>query len=261
MTDRIAAQMYTVRDFTNSPSDLRETLRKISEIGYKAVQLSAVGAMSGSTPSVSASEAKSMLDEFDLKCIATHSDWNALANKTDDEIAFHKTLGCDYIAIGSMPGAYGSEGASGYERFVEESAPIIAKLKSEGIRFGYHNHSFEFLRIGPGARTLYDILLDANSDLMLEIDFYWVMNAGINPERLLEKANGRVAVTHVKDREVVGNDGIMAPVGEGNMDWEHILPLGIKCGVEWFTVEQDTCRRDPFDCLRSSYDYLKSLLG
>ena len=261
MTDRIAAQMYTVRDFTNSPGDLRETLRKLSEIGYKAVQLSAVGAMSGSNPSVSAADAKQMLDEFNLRCIATHSDWNALANNTDEQIAYHKTLGCDYIAIGSMPGPYGSEGASGYQRFVEDSAPIIAKLKGEGIRFGYHNHSFEFLRIGPGARTLYDILLDAPADLMLEIDFYWVMNAGVNPERVLEKASGRVAVTHVKDREVSGNDGIMAPVGEGNMDWEHILPLGIKSGVEWFTVEQDTCRRDPFDCLRSSYNYLKSLLG
>jgi hypothetical protein len=45
--------MYTVRDFTKTAQDLSESLRKIRDIGYPAVQLSAVGAMNGDSPEVS----------------------------------------------------------------------------------------------------------------------------------------------------------------------------------------------------------------
>ncbi len=44
---RLAVQMYTVRDFTKDAKGLAETLRKISDIGYPAVQMSAVGCMNG----------------------------------------------------------------------------------------------------------------------------------------------------------------------------------------------------------------------
>ena len=37
------------------------------------------------------------------------------------------------------------------------------------------------------------------------------------------------------------------------------FPRAKRAGVEWYAVEQDTCRRDPFDCLRSSFDYLSAL--
>jgi sugar phosphate isomerase/epimerase len=45
-------------------------------------------------------------------------------------------------------------------------------------------------------------------------------------------------------------------VGEGNLPWDTILPACERAGVEWYAVEQDICRRDPFDCLRSSFTFL-----
>jgi sugar phosphate isomerase/epimerase len=69
-------------------------------------------------------------------------------------------------------------------------------------------------------------------------------------------------VVHVKDKEVIPGEGpVMAPVGEGNLNWPRILDVCEKGGIEWYVVEQDTCRRDPFDCLRSSYEYLSTLLS
>jgi sugar phosphate isomerase/epimerase len=68
-----------------------------------------------------------------------------------------------------------------------------------------------------------------------------------------------VPVIHVKDKEVVPGDGpVMAAVGEGNLDWAGILPACAQAGVEVYAVEQDICRRDPFDCLRSSYEFLQA---
>ncbi len=64
-------------------------------------------------------------------------------------------------------------------------------------------------------------------------------------------------VIHIKDKEMAGDEAVMAPIGEGNLDWEHLLPACEAAGVEWYAVEQDICRRDPFDCLRSSFEFLR----
>ncbi len=65
---------------------------------------------------------------------------------------------------------------------------------------------------------------------------------------------------HVKDMEVVAKVGqVMAPIGEGNLNWPHIVKTCEAAGTEWYVVEQDECRRDPFDCLRSSWEYLADL--
>ena len=58
MSSKLAVQLFTIRDFTKTAKDLAESLEKVARIGYPAVQLSAVGAMNGETPDVSASEAR-----------------------------------------------------------------------------------------------------------------------------------------------------------------------------------------------------------
>jgi sugar phosphate isomerase/epimerase len=258
MASKLAVQMYTLRDFTKTAKDLETTLEKVHAIGYTAVQLSAVGAMEGEKPQVTAQQARALLDANRLQCIATHRSWDALAKRADAEIAFHKTLGCNFVAIGSLPASYQNDGKDGYRRFLADAAPVIAKLKAAGIRFGYHNHAHEFQRVGPGRRTLYDIFIEEGGpDFHLEVDVYWAVHAGINPVRLFERCPNRTAVIHAKDKEVVPKEGpVMAACGEGNLDWESILPACKQAGVEWYAVEQDVCRRDPFDCLRASYQFL-----
>jgi len=255
---QIAAQLYTVRDFLHTAKDFRETLTKIRATGYGAVQLSGVGAMSGDTPQVSAADARTVLDDLGLSCMATHRSWNALRDQTAREIEFHQTLGCGFVAIGSLPHEYQAQGADGYGAFVRDAVPVIAQLKSAGIRFGYHNHAFEFACTAPGPKTLFDTFIESgDADFCLEIDVYWAAHAGLNPERLIERCRGRVPVIHVKDKEMAGAEAVMAPVGEGNLDWAHLLPACAAAGVEWYAVEQDDCRRDPFDCLRASFEFLR----
>ena len=263
MKNQLAVQLYTIRDFLNTAHDMAQSFAKIREIGYPAVQLSAVGAMNGENPEVDAKQARQILDDNGLKCIATHRSWDDLVNKTDAEIEFHQTLGCDFTAIGSIPSSYGSFGAQSeqtFSDFVRDSVPVVAKLKAAGVRFGYHNHAFEFERIGykdGQPVTRFDAFIEEGGpDFLLELDLYWVGHAGVNPERIVERSAGRMPVIHIKDKEVVGNEPRMAPIGEGNLDWKNLLPACQKSGVEWIAVEQDTCYRDPFDCLKSSFEYL-----
>jgi sugar phosphate isomerase/epimerase len=75
----------------------------------------------------------------------------------------------------------------------------------------------------------------------------------------MQRCAGRVPVIHLKDKEVVPKDGpVIAAIGEGNLPWNTIVPACEAAGVDWYGVEQDTCRRDPFDCLRSSFEYLSA---
>lgn len=259
MKEKIAVQMFTLRDHTKRASDFADSLKRVSGIGYRAVQLSAVGCMNGDCPEVSAAEARKMLDDNGLRCIATHRSWDRLQDALEEEIAFHKTLGCNYAAIGGIPGKTYDATLDGYRRWLDDARPVIAGLKAEGIRFGHHNHAREFFRPEQGGPTLEDVLIDeGGADLMLELDLYWIAHAGVNPERILERCHGRVPVIHLKDKEAqaASNDGLIAPIGEGGMDWDHIIPACAVAGVDWYAIEQDQCRRDPFDCLRSSYDYL-----
>lgn len=258
---RLAAQLYTVREYTKTAEGFADALRMCHAIGYDGVQLSAVGCMNGDSPEVDAARARDLLDENGLACCATHRPWKRLMENRDEEIAFHKTLRCDYVAIGGI-GEYGEEPAA-YRRFLAEAGPVVEDLKAAGIRFGYHNHSHEFIRDPATGKPCFNILLDEGGpDLMLEIDTYWIAHAGADPAAMLTRCAGRIPVIHVKDCEVVSKTGpFMAPVGEGNLNWDAVIEAAEAGRVEWYVVEQDEFLRDPFDCLASSYEFLTERLA
>jgi sugar phosphate isomerase/epimerase len=216
--------------------------------------------MNGESPEVTSLQAREMLDSHGLVCCATHRPWKRLIENIDEEIEFHKNLGCTYTAVGSIAGEYGID-PEGYRRFLKDAEPIIQKFKSAGIRFGFHNHQYEFIRNEDTGRPCYDILIDeGGADLMLEVDTFWAVVAGIDPAALFDRCKGRVPVIHVKDMEVVDKIGpVMCPVGEGNLNWKGIIRSCEAAGTEWYVVEQDDCRRDPIDCLRSSWEFLADL--
>ena len=119
-------------------------------MGYTAVQLSAVGAMNGEYAELDAAQAKQILNDNDLKCIATHRSWEStVRNDTDAEIAFHKTLGCDFTAIGGIPAPYKEEGADGYKPFLCRCRAGYRQIKS-GWRAFWLSQS----RLRVGARGL-----------------------------------------------------------------------------------------------------------
>ena len=256
-TSKLAVQLYTVRDFCRTTVEFEETCAKIAKIGYQAVQVSGVSALDHD---LSVQDARKILDAHGLKCIATHRSWDLFRGAAQKEIEFHQALGCDYAAIGGLWSPYRNDKES-YRKFIGEVEPVIAELKKAGIRFGFHNHSHEFQRIGEGTKTLYDLLIDeAPKDLMLEVDTHWVAHAGVCPTALLRRLSGRIPVIHLKDTEVIDGIGpVMAPIGEGNLDWQAIIEVCEAGGTESYAIEQDTCRRDPFDCLRSSFEFLKEL--
>jgi len=255
-------QLYTLRNFITTIDGFRDALQRVAALGYDGVQLSAVGCMNGDAPTLDAAGARALLDEFGLQATATHRAWDRLRDHTDEEIAFHQTLGCRYAAIGGIWAPEGQTFESALTQWLSELPPVLDRLSAAGIQFGYHNHHHEFERIGAANETVYARLIrEADPRLQFEVDTYWVAMGGASVERQLESLSERIPMIHVKDMAVVDRkSGVMAPVGEGNLDWDHILSAARRGGTTAFIVEQDECLRDPFDCLASSYRFLRSRL-
>jgi len=255
-----ALQLYTLREFTKTADAVRTTLERVREIGFRAVQVSAVAAIEAD---LSPDVLGQWLRELGLHCIATHRPWASLLNETEREIAFHKALGCDYVAIGGIPDGYDKLKPAEYRRFIDESRAVRSQLTAAGIRFGHHNHAFEFDRGDCGADVSpWDVLIASGGpDYYLELDVYWAWHAGVDPVGLFSRMNGRVPVVHIKDKAVIAGEPKMAPIGEGNLPWESIIAAGNAAGVEWWCVEQDECHRDAFASVAASYRYLKEVHG
>src|SRR5947209_16918830 len=130
----VAAQLYTLREFLKTPADIARTLPKVAALGYRAVQLSALGPMD-------TGELKKILDSEGLTVCATHVGYERLRDDLDAVVEEHRTLGCQYAAIGGLPQQYRS--AEGYHRFAREASEVARRMKERGLTFGYHNHSFE----------------------------------------------------------------------------------------------------------------------
>lgn len=79
MDNRIGAQLYTLRDFCQNAEDFDKSMKKISEMGYKTIQASAIGPMSGET-------VKEICDKYGLEVVCTHRPFANYENKLDDEV-------------------------------------------------------------------------------------------------------------------------------------------------------------------------------
>lgn len=245
----IAAQLYTLREYLKTPDQIATTLRKVREIGYEAVQLSALGP-------IETQRLKEILDQNGLTVCATHFGWDRLQNDLQGVIDEHRTLGCRHVAIGGMPAAYRT--ADGYARFAREASSVARALNAAGLTFSYHNHSFELERFD--GRTGLEILIEeSDPGLFFEIDTYWIQHGGGDPAHWIRKVRGRIPLVYLKDMTVKGGQVRMAEVGEGNLNWPAILEACREAGVEWYIIEQDTCDRDPFESLAISLKNVKAM--
>ncbi|MEM7031641.1 MAG: sugar phosphate isomerase/epimerase [Chloroflexota bacterium] len=257
MTDTvIAAQMYTAREFTKTTKDAAESLKKVREIGYEAVQISAFGA------DIDFNDIKQMLDDNGLYCCITHIGYDRLKDDLPAVIEQHKLWNCPNVAIGSMPGPFRESGVDGVKKFAAEANEIGRQLHEAGLTFSYHNHSFEFARAGEGKETIMDILFDETDpkDVHAELDTYWVQHGGADPATWILKMKDRMPVVHVKDMTIEPpRTQVMAEVGEGNLNWPAILDACKEAGVQYYAVEQDICPGDPFDSLAISYKNMRAM--
>lgn len=249
---KIAAQLYTLREFMKTPSDIQASLNRVKDIGYNAVQVSGIG-------QIEPAELKQMTDSIGLSICATHVPYTQLQSDMNSLVEMHQHWNCKYVGIGSMPVSYRSS-REGYETFAEEVSAFGRELAREGLKLIYHNHNFEYAKFD--GVTGMDILIQRfdSAAVDFEIDIYWVQAGGADPVQWIRKVDGRMKVVHLKDMAVTRERSQMfAEVGEGNLNWPTIIQACADTGVEWGAVEQDQCPGDPFDSLATSLRNLRTM--
>ncbi len=247
------AQLYTVREFTNTIEDVEETLKKVADIGYKAVQISGFGP-------VDMGEVANICEGEGLDVAATHKGWASFKDDLDAVIEEHKIMGCKHPAIGGLKSEY-NRNKDGVKRFIDELIPVAEKLKEAGMDFSYHNHSHELIQY-DGKTWLGMLYEQAPKDILkAEIDTYWIQAGGGDPAQWIRMCSGREPLVHFKDMVVSPEkETRFAEVGEGNLNWEAIVEACENGGVEYALVEQDNCyERDPFESLAISYRNMKEM--
>ncbi len=253
----IGAQLYTLRNYCKTTADLENTVKRVADMGYTSVQLSGVC-------DYDPEWMRELLKDCGLVAPLTHFNYKKIVDETEAAISFHRTFGARYIGLGSIPN-FKKSGCDLkiYEQFLSEALPAAKKIAAAGMKFMYHNHNMEFMRL-PDGKILLDDLCERTSpdELGVTLDCYWVQAGGADPVQWLRKLRGRVDCIHFKDMCWSPTDLAprMAPVGRGNMNYEAIVQAAEDAEVEYAFVEQDHCYDDdPFDCMKQSYDYLVAL--
>ncbi len=244
---QIAAQLYTLREFMKTPADIATSLKKVKKIGFEAVQVSGLGP-------IDTAELRKILDGEGLICCATHESGQMIFDQPEKIVERLNILGCKYTAY---PWPHTSpKTEEDYKKLASALDKSGKVLKDAGQVLTYHNHGVEFAKFGKktGLEIIYD---ESNPEyLQGEIDTYWVQFGGGNPIEWCKKLENRLPLLHLKEYGIVENKPTMLELGSGNLDWKRIVKAAKKSGTEWFIIEQDVCRIDPFDSLKMSLEYL-----
>ena len=250
----LAVQLYTIREAV--AKNLEGALEQLAGLGYKSIELFGYnGTFFGKT----VSEFKTILANTGIKVLSSHhttgiatKSKGTLSEGWDQAIEDIHALGAEYMVCAYlMPNERTPEIYKSLPAMFEKAATAT---KAAGIQFAYHNHDFEFEKLDD--TLVYDFLLkNTPGDLVkMEMDLYWISKAGHDPVQYFEKYPGRFAMWHVKDMEA-GTKAI-TEVGNGTIDFDRIFAARKKAGLKYWFVEQDTSKRDMFESLKISRDYL-----
>jgi sugar phosphate isomerase/epimerase len=245
--DRIGVQLYSIADLVDM--DTAGALAAIARIGFGAVEVAGYGR--GSPASF-----RAQLDECGLRVIAVHVALEAL-----DDI---QSLAADLLQLRCRQAVVAWLAPARYVTALESrrTAARLAEgaraLQTAGFGLAYHNHDFEFARLG--GTTLWEILQSetVGSGLTFEIDVHWVRAAGLDPARVIAEAGTRVTLIHAKDTGRPGEDRD-CPVGDGIEDWSAVLGTARAVGVRWVIIEQERSR-DMLADLERSLGFLRAAL-
>lgn len=253
----LGVQLYTIRDLVKG-GNLLDLLKQIRAIGYEEVELY------GNLYNHTAHELAAIVHRSGLTAPSAHFGYEEFVSK----IPYARRLGVKWMVCPMLPKAqWGSP--EGFRRAAASFNQWGKLCQQHGMRLAYHNHNYEFQDLK--GTTGYDILLkETDPELVwLEMDTYWITQAGRNPVLLLNQLGKRVRLLHLKDRKVdvptsqALDDAAehFTEVGSGTIAWRPLLALAQKLGIEHYFVEEDKSDKPPMDSLKISYAFLHKSLS
>jgi sugar phosphate isomerase/epimerase len=255
----IGLQLYSLREEIGGNSEnIDEVITKVGKMGYKYVEAAnyADGKFYGLTPQAF----KAKLAANGMFALSSHTghalaedisktNWDEVWAWWDKCIADHKAAGMKYIITPSMPTPATLEGLQAYCDYYNK---IGEKCAAAGLKFGYHNHNYEFEKKYPDGTVMYDYMVSHTdpSKVFFEMDVYWVVRGQRAPVELFKKYPGRFLVLHIKDETELGESGMVG----FDAIFKHIQTAGTK----YLIVEVERYDLPHFESVQKSLDYLNN---
>jgi sugar phosphate isomerase/epimerase len=267
--ERVGVQLYSVRDAMHT--DPKGSLKKLADMGYIHVEHANYidRKFYGYTPK----EFKKILNDYALQMPSGHTvmtahDWDTSKNDFTDKWKYTiddaAEVGQRYVISPWLDESLRKD-QDGLKRFMDQFNKCGELCKKSGMKFGYHNHNFEF-STKVGDSDLYDFILK-NTDPELvaqQMDIGNMLGAGGIALDLLKKYPGRFELMHVKDEikstTGQGMDGYDSTVlGTGVMPVKEIVKEARRNGgTSQFIIEQESYQgKDPFDCVKIDLQTMK----
>lgn len=244
---RLSVQLYTLRD--DLAGDLRGTLQGVKEAGLDYVELAG---MYGKT----AQEWRTMLDDLGLKASGSHVGLDDFENDEAKAIADAKLFGQPFVVVPYSPPA---TFAQDWPKLKERMKAVAPAIKASGMSLLYHNHDFEIAE-GPNGKTFLENLFDGLDPEAVgsELDIAWVKIGGKDPVEFMRTLGPYVKLLHLKDYATTGGERKWVPCGQGEVDFDAVLPLAKEMDVAFGAIELDESKdMPPMEAVRQSVAYFK----
>lgn len=223
-------QLYTLR--ADMPSDPKGILKQVASFGYKEIE--SYEGPKGMFWGMKNSEFKKYMDDLGVAIISSHCNPFQDFQKKVDEAA---SIGMKYL-VHNWPGQFVT--MDEYKKMADLYNQWGEICKKAGIRFANHNYDKNFMLL-DGIYPQDIIMERTNPDLVdYQMDIYWVVLGGADPEHWLNKYPNRFRLCHIKDRtKGATKREDTCNIGDGSIDYKKILKSAADNGMQYYIVEQE----------------------
>jgi len=242
-----SVQIYSIRNF----GSLDERLALIARLGFTQVE-------SVATHDLPPAEFAALLKRHGLALSSMHASLALVENERAMLIEACRATACPLVVTPFLAWGDRPRSAAGWRAMGARLAGIGRAFNAAGIRFGYHNHDWDFLPFDgkPGLAWMFEAASPA--DLGWEVDVGWLVRSGQDAKAWLAREATRIVAVHAKDLasegQAVDEDG-WTVLGKGLVPWAELYPL-LRERTDLFVFEHDNPKHAGA-CLRDSLAYMQ----
>jgi sugar phosphate isomerase/epimerase len=265
--DLTGIQLYSVRD--DMGKDPLGTLKQLAEMGYKYVEHANYN--DRKFYGYPAGEFRKILDDLGIKMPSGHTvmgsdhwdegkkDFTDLWKYTVEDAAI---MGQKFVISPWLDNKYRKD-RTALLKFMEVFNKSGQLCKKSGMKFGYHNHDFEFSEKLDG-ESIYDIMMKNTEPALViqQLDIGNLYNGGANAAEIVKQYPTRFSSLHVKDeiKASEGNEKYESTIlGKGIVNVKDVIDMVRKNvkGVHYIIEQESYQGKTPLDCAKEDLAIMK----
>jgi sugar phosphate isomerase/epimerase len=234
--------------------DLAELLRTLRQIGFTEVELHAI------VYHHPAATLRRMIEDAGLRAPAGHFSLAGIETKAD----YARELGLEYMVAMLRPRP---QSLDEYRLIADQLNQAGRTIAGYGMTFAllFHNHELLPQEESSGFAELMEHTDPAL--VSLEVDAYWIVQAGVDPADFLRRHQDRVKLLHLKDRllgfptsyTTDADSDHSTELGKGEIAWPALLQQAREQGIQYAFLDYDKSSGPILESLEQSLTYLKML--